>query len=756
MVVFSEKEIMMTKHILFIILVSLLASCSSRNNDISEKSIFIDSLMNVMTLEEKIGQMTLYTSGWDVTGPTLNENYKKELKAGKVGALFNAHGVKYNTELQRMAMEDTRLGIPLLFGYDVIHGYKTIFPIPLGEAASWNMELIKKSAELSAKEAAAAGLNWTFNPMVDISRDPRWGRIAEGAGEDPYLGSLIAAAKVKGYQGEDLSDPLTLMACVKHFAAYGGAQAGRDYHTVDMSDRVLREVYLPPYKAALDAGAATVMTSFNEVDGVPASGSKYLMTQILRDEWGFDGFIVTDYTSINEMVPHGIVANEHDAAELALNAGVDMDMQGGVYNKNLMVLIEEGKIEEKQIDFAVQRILAAKWDLGLFENPYRYLDTTREQQILYSQELMDHAHDVARESIVLLKNEKWQGKPLLPLSKQIRSIAIIGPLADNQIDMLGTWHASGDASKVVTVLQGIKNKIPKANIMFANGSGFEGDDRSGFQEAIDIAKKADVVILALGENYIQNGEAASRTNIDLPGAQNALVEEILKLKKPIVALVMAGRPLAIENLEQSVPSILNTWHLGTMAGEAIADVLFGDYNPSGKLTITFPRNVGQIPIYYSMKNTGRPFDANSKYTSKYIDVANEPLYPFGYGLSYTSFEYSDLSIDKSEISANETLTIKAKVTNTGDFEGSEVVQMYIQDLVGSVTRPVKELKGFWKITLAPGESQIVSFTISPDNLRFYDREMNFTSEPGDFKVYIGPNSTEGLEGQFTLTSMGTK
>jgi beta-glucosidase len=756
MVVFSEKEIMMTKHILFIILVSLLAACSTRNSDVSDKSRFIDSLMNVMTLEEKIGQMTLYTSGWDVTGPTLNENYKKELKAGKVGALFNAHGVKYNTELQRMAMEDTRLGIPLLFGYDVIHGYKTIFPIPLGEAASWNMELIKKSAELSAKEAAAAGLNWTFNPMVDISRDPRWGRIAEGAGEDPYLGSLIAAAKVKGYQGEDLSDPLTLMACVKHFAAYGGAQAGRDYHTVDMSDRVLREVYLPPYKAALDAGAATVMTSFNEVDGVPASGSKYLLTQILRDEWGFDGFIVTDYTSINEMVPHGIVANEHDAAELALNAGVDMDMQGGVYNKNLMVLIEEGKIEEKQIDLAVQRILATKWDLGLFENPYRYLDTAREQQIVYSQELMDHAHNVARESIVLLKNEKWQGKPLLPLSKQIKSIAVIGPLADNQIDMLGTWHASGDASKVVTVLQGIKNKIPEANIMFANGVGFEGDDRSGFQEAKDIAKKADIVILALGENYVQNGEAASRTNIDLPGVQNALVEEILKLKKPIVALVMAGRPLAIENLEQSVPSILNTWHLGTMAGEAIADVLFGDYNPSGKLTITFPRNVGQIPIYYSMKNTGRPFDANSKYTSKYIDVANEPLYPFGYGLSYTSFEYSDLSIDKSEISANETLTIKATVTNTGDFEGSEVVQMYIQDLVGSVTRPVKELKGFWKITLAPGESQVVSFTISPDNLRFYDRDMNFTSEPGDFKVYIGPNSTQGLEGQFTLTSMGTK
>ncbi|MGB0177329.1 MAG: beta-glucosidase BglX, partial [Owenweeksia sp.] len=612
--------------------------------DKAKRDAFITDLMGKMTLEEKIGQLTLYTSGWDVTGPTLNENYKKELKAGKVGALFNAHTVKYNRELQEIAVKKTRLGIPLLFGYDVIHGHRTIFPIPLAESCSWDLEMIRKSARLSAMEAAASGLNWTFNPMVDIARDPRWGRISEGSGEDTYLGSLIAAAKVKGYQGESLSDPFTLAACVKHFAAYGAPQAGRDYGTVDMSERVLRETYLPPYRAAIDAGVETIMTSFNEVDGVPASGSKWLYTDILRNEWDFKGFVVTDYTAINEMVPHGVVANEKEASELALNAGVDMDMQGGVYNAHLAELIKEGKITEEQVNTAVRRILESKWDLGLFKDPYLYLDEKREKKTLYSKELMDHSLESAKRSIVLLKNEN----NLLPLSKEVKSIALIGPLGDNQEDLLGSWHASGNETKVVTILQGLKEKAPNAKITYVKGTGFgfDGDDsKDEFEAAVNAARSADVVILAVGENYRQNGEAASRSDITLPGVQQELVEEVMKAGKPTVALVGAGRPLDISWMDENVPAIVNTWHLGTMHGRAVAEVLFGDYNPSGKLTITFPRNVGQIPIYYSMKNTGRPFDANNKYTSKYLDVPNTPLYPFGYGLSYTTFDYSDLNIN---------------------------------------------------------------------------------------------------------------
>lgn len=742
----------MIKRFLFagIVCLSAAACTKEENGKTSEADTFIDSLINEMTLEEKIGQMTLYTSGWDVTGPTLNENYKEELKAGRVGALFNAHTVAYNTDLQKIAVEETRLGIPLLFGYDVIHGHRTIFPIPLAEACTWNMEIIKETARLSAKEAAASGLNWTFNPMVDISRDPRWGRVAEGSGEDPYLGSLIARARVQGYQGEDLSDPFTLMACVKHFAAYGAAQAGRDYHTVDMSDRVLRETYLPPYKAAIDAGVATVMTSFNEVDGVPASGNEYLLTEILRNEWGFDGFVVTDYTSINEMVPHGVVANEKEAAELAVNAGVDMDMQGSVFNDHLQKLVEEGKVEEKRIDEAVRKILEMKWKLGLFEDPYHYLDEAREKEVLFSKELMDHSLAVAKESIVLLKNDAVNGKKLLPVSKEVKTIALIGPLGDNQQDLLGTWHASGDAGKVVTVLQGLKNEFPDAEITYAQGAGFSGDDRKGFGEAVETARRADLVIMALGENYQQSGEAASRSEIGLPGVQQELLQAVHKTGKPIVALVMAGRPLTIEWIERNIPAVVNTWHLGTMAGQAIAEVLSGKYNPSGKLTMTFPRNVGQIPIFYNMKNTGRPFQAENKYTSKYIDVPNEPLYPFGYGLSYTTFTYNGLKLSKTEVTGNDSFEVEVTVKNTGEYAGEEVVQLYIQDLVGSVTRPVKELKGFKKISLKPGESQVVKFTINPDDLKFYTRDMSFKAEPGDFMVTVGPNSAEGDTTKFSL------
>lgn len=712
---------------------------------------FIDSLMAEMTLEEKIGQLTLYTSGWDVTGPTLNEDYKKEMMAGRVGGLFNAHTVVYARDLQRMVVEETRLGIPLLFGYDVIHGYKTIFPIPLAQSCSWDLDMMETSARLSAREAASAGLNWTFNPMVDIARDPRWGRIAEGAGEDPYLVSRVAEAKVKGYQGEDLSDPYTLLACVKHFAAYGAAQAGRDYHTVDMSERALRETYLPPYKAAIDAGVGTVMSSFNEIDGVPASGSSYLMKQILRDEWGFEGFVVTDYTSINEMVPHGVVKDEKEAAELAINAGIDMDMQGGVFNAHLAALVEEGKVTEAEIDNSVRLILQAKMDLGLFEDPYRYLDEDREKETVFSQELMDHALESARKSVVLLKNEEVNGKALLPLAKNGQTIALLGPLADNKIDLLGTWHASGDESKVTTLLASLQEAAPDANILYARGAGFEGDDRSGFEEALNAARQADVVVMAIGENYRQSGEAASRSVLDLPGPQQALLEEIHATGKPVVAVVMAGRPLTIGWMDENIPAIVYGWHLGTRTGPALAGILFGDYTPSGKLTITFPRKVGQIPIYYGMKNTGRPFLEEQKYTSKYLDVPNEPLYPFGFGLSYTTFGYGDVVLSTSNLSMGGTLTASVEVRNTGNTAGEEVVQLYIRDLVGSVTRPVKELKGFEKISLQPGESQTVTFTVTTDDLAFYTRDMSWKAEPGDFTVFIGPSSAEGSEAEFTLT-----
>ncbi len=734
------------------LVVTMIAGCENRSEKILTDANygFIDSLINVMTLDEKIGQMTLYTSGWDTTGPTLNDQYKVELKAGRVGALFNAHTVAYNRELQRIAVEETNLGIPLLFGYDVIHGHKTIFPIPLAESCTWDLDLIRETARLSAKEATASGLNWTFNPMVDVARDPRWGRVAEGAGEDPYLVSLIGAARVRGYQGDNLKDPFTMLACVKHFAAYGAAQAGRDYHTVDMSDRVLREIYLPPYKAAIDAGATTVMTSFNEIDGIPVSGNKYLLTEILRDEWKFDGFVVTDYTSINEMVPHGIVADEKEAASLALKAGVDMDMQGGLFNAHLSTLIESSEIKEEEIDKAVRKVLMLKERLGLFDNPYLYLDEQREKEVLFSSELMGHALEVAKESVVLLKNEHFKGQPVLPVSKNIRNIAVIGPLADNQVDMLGTWHASGDVSKVVTLLKGIRNVVPDAKVTYAKGAGFYDHDPGSITEAGKVAANADVVILALGENYLQSGEAASRASIDLPGHQNELVKAIMALNKPTVAVVMAGRPLTIQQLDEQVPAILNGWHLGTMAGQAIAEVLFGMHNPSGKLTMTYPRSVGQIPICYSMKNTGRPFAANNKYTSKYLDESNEPLYPFGYGLSYTSFEYGALTLSKVTISTGDTLNIKVTVKNTGSQQGSEVVQLYTRDLVGSVTRPVKELKGFEKITLAPNESKTVEFRLSTDDLAFYTRDMSYQAEPGEFEVYVGGNSAEVQTASFSL------
>lgn len=731
-------------------IISCLLACETpKSSDAIDRKV--DSVLSLMTLDEKIGQLTLYTSGWDVTGPTMNDNYLEDIRQGKCGNVFNAHTASYTRKLQKIAVEETRLGIPLLFGYDVIHGHKTIFPIPLAEACSWDTALIKKSAYLSVKEAAASGLHWTFNPMVDIARDPRWGRVAEGSGEDPYLGSAIARAKVQGYQGEDLSDPYTVLACVKHFAAYGAAQAGRDYHTVDMSERLLRDVYLPPYKAAIDAGAATVMTSFNEWDGIPATGNRKLLTEILREEWKFDGFVVTDYTSINEMVAHGYAADLPHSAVLAFNAGVDMDMQGGVYQNHLAQAMSDKKISEQEIDRSVRRVLKAKFLLGLFDDPYRYCDSVREKEIVLSREMTDHAREAAKRSIVLLKNEPFTNAKLLPLPEQNFSrIAVVGPLGNSEIDMLGTWHASGDASKAVTLVEALRMRYPQKEIVFEEGCKTEEQDRSRLVPATEVARKADLVIMAVGENYMQSGEAASRSELDLPGIQQELIERIHSLNKPMIVVLMAGRPLTINWIEKNVPAVVNAWHLGTMAGPAIVDVLSGEYNPSGKLVMTFPRNVGQIPIYYSMKSTGRPFDEKNKYTSKYLDVPNEPLYPFGYGLSYTTFEYDGLSLSSSSMSKDQPLRITVSVRNTGNRDGEEVVQLYVRDLVGSVTRPVKELKGFEKVTLKAGESRQVTFHLHEEDLRFYDHAMNLTSEPGNFKVYVGGNSIDVLEEEFEL------
>lgn len=707
----------------------------------------VDSVLSLMTLEEKIGQLTLFTSDIDVTGPTMRENYREDIRAGRVGAIFNAFGAAYTRKLQEIAVKETRLHIPLLFGYDVVHGHRTIFPIPLGEAASWDLSLMEQSAQIAAAEASAEGLHWTFAPMCDIARDPRWGRMAEGAGEDTYLGSKIAAARVKGFQGKGIGEVNTVMACVKHFAAYGAAQAGRDYHTTDMSDRVLRETYLPPYKAAIDAGAATVMTSFNEIDGIPATGNHYLMTDILRKEWNFSGFVVTDYTSIMEMIPHGIAEDTAAAAALALEAGVDMDMQAGFYDDALANLVHEGKLKPQLIDEAVRRILHKKFELGLFDDPYRYSDEAREKSTTMKPEFIEAARNNARHSIVLLKNQN----NLLPLSKSIRKLAVIGPLADARREMIGSWSAAGDWKKAVTVLEGIKAAAsPGTQVLYARGCPISGDTTQYFEQAIQAAKQADAVVLVVGEAALMTGEAASRANLSLPGVQQALVEAIQKTDKPVVVVLMNGRPLAINWIDQHIPAILETWFLGTQSGNAIADVLFGSYNPSGKLPVTFPRSVGQVPIFYSMKNTGRPMDVNNKYTSKYLDESNDPLYPFGYGLSYTSFTYGDVILSAKEIAATDELVATCKITNTGKLAGEETVQLYIRDLVGSVTRPIKELKGFQKITLQPGESKDITFTIHNSDLSFYRRDMTLGSEPGKFQVYMAPNARDGNPTEFLL------
>lgn len=726
---------------------------------------FIDALIKKMTLDEKIGQLNLLTSDMDVTGPTMREGYKQDILSGRCGNIFNAYTPQYVRKLQEMALQ-TRLKIPLLFGYDVIHGHKTIFPIPLGEASSWDLAAMEKSAAIAAKEAAADGLNWTYSPMVDIARDPRWGRISEGVGEDTWLGSKIAVAKVKGYQGDDLSKDNTVLACIKHFALYGAAQAGRDYNTVDMSRRAMFETYLPPYRAGIDAGAASVMASFNEIDGIPATGNKWLLTDLLRNQWGFKGFVVTDYTGINEMINHGIGANEYEVGALAINAGVDMDMQGSVFYGQLKKLVEDKKVSTATIDQAVRRVLEAKYKLGLFDDPYRYINEERATTQIMTMEDLEFARDLGRKSIVLLKNQNQ----LLPL-KKAGTIAVIGPLADSRRDMIGNWSAAGDWNKAITLLEGVRNKISHAaNVLYAKGANLI-DDKELLQklnahggnisidslspadlikQAVETAGKADVVVMALGESQGMSGEAASRSEIGIPENQRNLLKAVHATGKPIVLVLSNGRPLTLVWENDNIPAILETWFLGTQAGHSIADVLFGDYNPSGKLTITFPRNIGQIPIYYSTKNTGRPLDPNNKYSTKYLDIPNTPLYPFGYGLSYSSFQYSDITLSKKEITPGEKLDVKVTVTNNGNFDGEETVQLYIRDLVGSVTRPVKELKGFYKVFFKKGEAKQLTFTLTNEDLKFYDKDMKWTFEPGDFKVFVGTNSQDVKEAAFKL------
>jgi len=710
----------------------------------------IDSLIVRMTLEEKAGQLSQFSGGWNnvSTNSTVTAEQRTMVKEGKVGSFLNVFGSTITRELQRIAVEESRMGIPLLYGFDVIHGFRTTFPIPLAEASSWDPDVVEQAERTAAIEAAAAGIHWTFAPMVDIARDPRWGRIAEGSGEDPYLGSVMARARVKGFQGENGLTDKTILACVKHYAAYGGAEGGREYNTVDISDRSLRETYLPPFKAALDAGVATFMSSFNEIAGVPSTGNRRLLTDILRHEWGFKGFVVSDWTSIPEMRAHGIVATDEEAGMLAITAGTDMDMMGGVYLRYLPALVREGKVSEQTVDEAVRRVLRVKFQLGLFDNPYRFCNAEDERTLIYNDANRAAARAMARRSIVLLKN----GKNVLPLKKDIRSIALIGPLADDRENPLGPWAQVGRPSDVVTVLEGIK-AVAAPSCKIINTRGCEIVDSlptRDFNEAVAAAKGADVVIMVLGESSNMSGEAGSRSNLDLPGDQEELLRAVCAIGKPVVLVLMNGRPLTIPWAADHCDAIVESWFLGVQTGNAIADVLFGDYNPSGKLPVSFPRVVGQVPVYYNYKSTGRPANSSYRFTSKYIDVPSTPLYPFGYGLSYSTFSYKDLALSSKKIATDGIVRVTVNVTNSSNRDGEEVVQMYIQDEVGSVTRPVKELRGFKKIALKAGETKRVEFALEPNDLAMYNREMKWVVEPGSFKVFVGTNSSDNLEDEFEV------
>ena len=704
----------------------------------------VEALLRQMTLEEKIGQLNQYTGDNAATGPiTINPNKQTEIKQGLIGSMLNILGTKYTRQYQELAMQ-SRLKIPLLFGQDVIHGYKTTFPIPLAEAASWDLEAMELTARIAATEAASAGIHWTFAPMVDISRDPRWGRVMEGAGEDTYLGSKIAYARVKGFQG-NLGDVTSVMACVKHFAAYGAAVGGRDYNSVDMSNRMLWETYLPPFKAALDAGAATFMNSFNDLNGIPATGNAYLQRDILKEKWNFKGFVVSDWGSIGEMVNHGYAKDNKEAALAAITAGSDMDMESNAYRYHLAQLVKEKKVPMALIDDAVKRILRKKFELGLFDDPFKFNNEEREQKALYNPEHRKVARAMAAKSIILLKNEKG----ILPLSKSTKTIAFIGPLVKEYKQNMGFRSVElpelDYTKEIVSQWDGLQNKVEKnTQLLYAKGCDIEGDNTEGFAEAIAVANQADVVILSIGERRDQSGEAKSRSNLRLPGVQEELVKAIQATGKPVVVLINAGRPLIFNWTADQVPAILYTWWLGSEAGNAIADVLFGDYNPSGKLPISFPREEGQIPIYYNHFNTGRPApnETATNYVSAYIDLKNSPKFPFGYGLSYTTFNYSDLQLSKKVMKKNENITVSFTLTNTGKFDGEEVVQLYLKDQVGSVVRPVKELRDFQKVFLKAGASQKITFTIDKEKLAFYNAKLEWAPEPGAFEVQLGASSAD--------------
>ena len=733
---------------------TLLVNGFSQNNEVKMRT-FIDRLMKKMTLDEKIGQLNLLTIGVDVTGPVLSKNVEENIKKGNVGAVLNTRTPSAVRKLQDLAVKGSRLGIPLIFGLDVIHGYSTMFPIPLGLASSWDMDLIEHTARIAAVESTADGLNWTFSPMVDICRDPRWGRISESAGEDPFLGSLIAKAVVKGYQGTDLRDKRSIMACVKHFALYGAVEAGRDYNTVDMDRVTMYNFYFPPYKAAVDAGVGSVMSSFNEVESVPATGNRWLLTDVLRNQWGFKGFLVTDYTAINEMIAHGM-GDHKKVTELAFKAGVDMDMVSEAFITYLKKLLVEQRISEKEIDTACKRVLEAKYKLGLFDDPYKDINEETAKKMIFTESNRNFAREAAANSMVLLKNEN----NILPLRKS-GTIALIGPLADNKRDMFGPHGAAGDWKQNVSVMEGLKN-IPGINLLYAKGANLTDDTllikilnadggeikiasespQGLIDEAVNTASKADVVVAVLGESQGMSGEAASRSMIGVPGNQENLLKALIATGKPVVLVLINGRPLTLEWENQYASAILEAWFPGTEAGNAMADVLFGTDNPSGKLTISFPHNTGQIPIYYNHKNTGRPLNDDQKYTSKYLDVPNGPLYPFGFGLSYTTFDYGDLQLSGTSLKGNQTLTASVKLMNTGTREGKETVQLYIRDVAASITRPVQELKGFQKIDLQAGESKTISFKITPDDLKFYNSDLKYDWEPGQFQIMVGGNSRD--------------
>lgn len=754
----------------FLFLLILVGACSTQNttNTKDPYANQVDSLLSLMTLQEKIGQLNLPGAGDIVTGQAQSSDIAKKIEQGMVGGLFNIKSVAKIKEVQRIAVEKSRLKIPLLFGMDVIHGYETVFPIPLGLSCSWDMKLIERSARIAATEASADGICWTFSPMVDLSRDARWGRISEGSGEDPYLGSEIAKAMVRGYQGNDFSGNTTIMACVKHFALYGAAEAGRDYNTVDMSHVRMYNEYLPPYKAAVDAGAGSIMASFNEIDGVPATANKWLLTDVLRDQWKFNGFVVSDYTGISEMIDHGFGDLQYVSGK-ALEAGLDMDMVSEGFMKTLEQSLKEGKVTEKQIDEACRRILTAKFKLGLFKNPYKYCDETRAKNEVFTAANRSEARSTAAQSFVLLKNEG----NILPL-KKAGTIALVGPLANTPENMTGTWSVAARFSESITVLNGLQKAVGStAKVVYAKGSNLDQDEtleknstmfgkslhrdqrtaKELLDEALKIAKRADVIVAAVGEAAEMSGEASSRTNIQIPETQKELLKALLKTGKPVVLVLFTGRPLVLKWEHENIPAILNVWFGGSEAGDAIADVLFGDVNPSGKLTTTFPQHVGQLPLYYSQKNTGRPLgDAPwfQKFRSNYLDVSNDPVYPFGYGLSYTSFTYSGITLDKTEMAGTDSLQVSIDVSNTGKVDGSEVVQLYIRDLVGSITRPVKELKAFNKVMLKAGEKKTVTFTLHTKDLSFYKGDLSFGYEPGTFHVFVGGNSRDVKQAEFSV------